>query len=62
MMLAGSSSAPLLRTCTTDAPTARASARALAGRRAQMATMALTDAARVLRGERPLHPVNEVRP
>ncbi|HKC59044.1 MAG TPA: D-glycerate dehydrogenase [Myxococcales bacterium] len=30
--------------------------------RAQMATMALTDAARVLRGERPLHPVNEVRP
>jgi glyoxylate reductase len=29
--------------------------------RAQMATMALTDAARVLRGERPLHPVNEVR-
>ena len=28
--------------------------------RAQMATMALTDAARVLRGERPLHPVNEV--
>ncbi len=30
--------------------------------RAQMATMALTDAARVLRGEPPLHPVNEVRP
>jgi glyoxylate reductase len=30
--------------------------------RAQMATLALTDAARVLRGERPLHPVNEVRP
>lgn len=30
--------------------------------RAQMATMALTDAARVLRGERPLNPVNEVRP
>jgi glyoxylate reductase len=30
--------------------------------RAQMATMALTDAARVLRGEAPLHPVNEVRP
>lgn len=29
--------------------------------RARMATMALTDAARVLRGERPLHPVNEVR-
>jgi len=29
--------------------------------RALMATMALTDAARVLRGERPLHPVNEVR-
>ena len=29
--------------------------------RAQMATMALTDALRVLRGERPLHPVNEVR-
>ena len=28
--------------------------------RALMATMALTDAARVLRGERPLHPVNEV--
>jgi len=30
--------------------------------RAQMATMALTDAARVLRGEPPHHPVNEVRP
>jgi glyoxylate reductase len=30
--------------------------------RAQMATMALTDAARVLRGESPHHPVNEVRP
>lgn len=29
--------------------------------RGQMATMALTDAVRVLRGERPLHPVNEVR-
>jgi len=29
--------------------------------RALMATMALTDAVRVLRGERPLHPVNEVR-
>jgi glyoxylate reductase len=29
--------------------------------RARMATMALTDAARVLRGQRPLHPVNEVR-
>jgi len=28
--------------------------------RARMATMALTDAARVLRGGRPLHPVNEV--
>ena len=28
--------------------------------RALMATMALNDAARVLRGERPLHPVNEV--
>ena len=28
--------------------------------RARMATMALTDAARVLRGQRPLHPVNEV--
>jgi glyoxylate reductase len=28
--------------------------------RALMATMALTDAARVLRGEQPLHPVNEV--
>ena len=28
--------------------------------RARMATMALTDAARVLRGERPLHPVNDV--
>jgi glyoxylate reductase len=30
--------------------------------REQMATMALTDAARVLRGESPQHPVNEVRP
>jgi glyoxylate reductase len=29
--------------------------------RARMATMALTDAARVLRGQRPLHPVNDVR-
>jgi glyoxylate reductase len=28
--------------------------------RAKMATIALTDAARVLRGERPLHPVNQV--
>ncbi|HWE26064.1 MAG TPA: D-glycerate dehydrogenase [Myxococcales bacterium] len=28
--------------------------------RARMATMALTDAARVLRGQRPLHPVNDV--
>src|SRR3989449_9610333 len=28
--------------------------------RARMATLALTDAARVLRGERPLHPVNGV--
>ena len=28
--------------------------------RARMATLALTDAARVLRGERPLHPVNEL--
>ncbi|MFL5458510.1 MAG: 2-hydroxyacid dehydrogenase [Myxococcales bacterium] len=30
--------------------------------RARMAELALTDAARVLRGERPLHPVNEVVP
>ena len=30
--------------------------------RARMAELALTDAARVLRGERPLHPVNEVPP
>jgi len=30
--------------------------------RALMATMALSDAARVLRGERPVHPVNEVHP
>jgi len=30
--------------------------------RARMAELALTDAARVLRGERPLHPVNEVAP
>ncbi|MFL5360838.1 MAG: NAD(P)-dependent oxidoreductase [Myxococcales bacterium] len=30
--------------------------------RARMAELALTDAARVLRGERPLHPVNEVLP
>jgi len=30
--------------------------------REQMATMALTDAARVLRGEPPQHPVNEVHP
>ena len=30
--------------------------------RALMATMALSDAARVLRGERPVHPVNEVSP
>jgi glyoxylate reductase len=30
--------------------------------RDQMATMALTDAARVMRGEPPHHPVNEVRP
>jgi glyoxylate reductase len=30
--------------------------------RARMAGLALTDAARVLRGERPLHPVNEVAP
>jgi glyoxylate reductase len=30
--------------------------------RSRMAELALTDAARVLRGERPLHPVNEVPP
>ena len=30
--------------------------------RARMAELALTDAARILRGHRPLHPVNEVAP